>query len=564
MSDLSDKLEVLIAVDFGTTFSGLCWALKDKPNDHNLVQNWPGDGASHNKAPTTLLYRPEYLWGYQIRGNDPRYEWFKLGLHPSGEGKGLAKDYPSTNSLIARSTDDKEGVVIHYLRSLRIHSETNMANTYGPSVFSRISIEYIITVPAVWDDKAQGRTQECAKQAGMGDHVQIITEPEAAGIYALTNMPTTFLKKNETFILCDAGGGTVDLVSYTISKLQPVPRLREAARGEGGLCGSIFLNRIFAKHLSDKFANYPDWDEEYQTDALKFFEDDIKKNFDGDISQHFFIPARGLNKPELGIHRNKLRLSGEEIKNVFEPVIQDVISLVITQIRKTARPVTAVLMAGGFGSSEYLRTRIQDVVGTSIEVRRVANGDTAIVKGALISGLSKKDPGHPYAIGSFGIDSRVARRHYGTMAYDTFIPGVHDENLKEPSPYSSGYVVPCMQWFIQKNTNVEDTKPVVTQQPFFWEKPVLDGSPTFIETRILVSEKDQAPVHLDRKHVSELVKIHADISGIPADSFPRKTGVGHQAFYRIPYKIETAIHSGSITFALLYGDQRYEATKEFL
>ncbi|TGO86065.1 hypothetical protein BPOR_0338g00020 [Botrytis porri] len=518
MSDLSDKLEVLIAVDFGTTFSGLCWALKDKPNDHNLVQNWPGDGASHNKAPTTLLYRPENLWGYQIRGNDPRYEWFKLGLHPSGEGKGLAKDYP----------------------------------------------KYIITVPAVWDDKAQGRTQECAKQAGMGDHVQIITEPEAAGIYALTNMPTTFLKKNETFILCDAGGGTVDLVSYTISKLQPVPRLREAARGEGGLCGSIFLNRIFAKHLSDKFANYPDWDEEYQTDALKFFEDDIKKNFDGDISQHFFIPARGLNKPELGIHRNKLRLSGEEIKNVFEPVIQDVISLVITQIRKTARPVTAVLMAGGFGSSEYLRTRIQDVVGTSIEVRRVANGDTAIVKGALISGLSKKDPGHPYAIGSFGIDSRVARRHYGTMAYDTFIPGVHDENLKEPSPYSSGYVVPCMQWFIQKNTNVEDTKPVVTQQPFFWEKPVLDGSPTFIETRILVSEKDQAPVHLDRKHVSELVKIHADISGIPADSFPRKTGVGHQAFYRIPYKIETAIHSGSITFALLYGDQRYEATKEFL
>lgn len=56
--------------------------------------------------------------------------------------------------------------------------------------------------------------------------------------------------------------------------------------------------------------------------------------------------------------------------------------------------------------------------------------DTAIVKGALISALSKKDPGHPYAIGNFGIDSRVARRHYGTMAYDTFISGVHDENLK--------------------------------------------------------------------------------------------------------------------------------------
>lgn len=70
-----------------------------------------------------------------------------------------------------------------------------MANNYGTFVFPKISREYIITVPAVWDDKSQGRTQECATKAGMGDHVRIITEPEAAGIYALTSMPATILKK---------------------------------------------------------------------------------------------------------------------------------------------------------------------------------------------------------------------------------------------------------------------------------------------------------------------------------------------------------------------------------
>ncbi|TGO69498.1 hypothetical protein BOTNAR_0010g00350 [Botryotinia narcissicola] len=415
MSGSSDKLEVLIAVDFGTTFSGLCWALKDKPKDHNLVQNWPGDGASHNKAPTTLLYRPEYLWGYQIRGNDPRYVWFKLGLHPSGEGRGLAKDYPSTTSLIAHSTEDKERLVIDYLTNLRKHAETIMANTYGPSVFSKISREYIITVPAVWDDKAQGRTQECAKQAGRMRLILCDAGGGSVGTMSLLSSATSVKLTPEIL-------RTVDLVPYTISKLHPVPRLREAARGEGGLCGSIFLNQIFAKHLSEKFANYPAWDDEYQTDGLKFFEDDIKKNFMGDTSQSYFIPARGLNKPELGIHQNKLRLSGEEVKNIFEPVIQMVTSLVMKQIRKTARPVTAILMAGGFGSSEYLRIRIQDIVGPNVGVRKVANGDTAIVKGALISGLSKKDPGHPYAIESFGIDSRVARRHYGTMALRYFHP----------------------------------------------------------------------------------------------------------------------------------------------
>jgi hypothetical protein len=37
-------------------------------------------------------------------------------------------------------------------------------------------------------------------------NIQIITEPEAAGIYALKNMKLG-LKEGETFVLCDAGGG---------------------------------------------------------------------------------------------------------------------------------------------------------------------------------------------------------------------------------------------------------------------------------------------------------------------------------------------------------------------
>jgi len=489
----------------------------------------------------------------------------QVGLHPSGERKGLAKEYPSTTALTAHSEEDKERLVIDYLTNLRKHAEKIMSTTYGEFLFPKMSREYIITVPAVWDDKAQSKTQYCAQKAGMGDYAQIITEPEAAGIYALSNIPTVALKKNDTFVLCDAGGGTVDLVSYTISKLDPVPRLREAARGEGGLCGSIFLNRIFAKHLDDKFVNFPEWKEGgYQTDAMRAFEDEIKKNFMGDIHQQYLVPARGLRKPELGIQNGTLKLSGQEIKDVFEPVIQQVLSLVTKQIQKTARTVTAVLMAGGFGSSDYLRTRIQAAVGKNIEVRRVANGDTAIVKGALIRGLSEKEAGYSSIPGSFVIDSRVARRHYGTTAYGPFIPGVHDEDLKEPSPYSSGYVVPIMQWFIEKDTNVEDTTPVVTEKDFYWEQRVLEGPPESIVAMIYVSERNKKPVHLDKRYVSELVKIQADLRSVPVQHFPKESGIGHQEFYKIPYKIATTIHSGSITFALLYGGQRYEASKEFL
>lgn len=164
------------------------------------------------------------------------------------------------------------------------------------------------------------------------------------------------------------------MVSYTIAALKPIPRLVESAEGSGGLCGSIFLNRIFSAHLKEKFKYYPEWTDDYHGDALKAFDDDIKKNFMGDTKTHYIINVRGLKKPELGIHNGKLRISGQEVKDVFEPVIEEILGLVQGQITNTKKPVKAVLLAGGFGSSEYLRKRIQAAISAGIDVRKVAQG----------------------------------------------------------------------------------------------------------------------------------------------------------------------------------------------
>lgn len=69
-------------------------------------------------------------------------------------------------------------------------------------------------MPAVWSDLAQAKTRTCAEQAGMGkgSALHIITEPEAAAMYALDIMDPHDIEIDDTFVLCDAGGGTVDLV----------------------------------------------------------------------------------------------------------------------------------------------------------------------------------------------------------------------------------------------------------------------------------------------------------------------------------------------------------------
>ena len=93
----------------------------------------------------------------------------------------------------------------------------------------------------------------------MGKALQIISEPEAAAIYALHAMDPHSIQVGDTFVLCDAGGGTVDLISYTVSALKPILQVEEAAMGSGRICGSTFLNRIFQKFLVDKLGLNEEW-----------------------------------------------------------------------------------------------------------------------------------------------------------------------------------------------------------------------------------------------------------------------------------------------------------------
>ena len=108
-----------------------------------------------------------------------------------------------------------------YLRALRLHGEATLQKMLPAGAMSSGSIGYIMTVPAVWSDAAQARTSACAEEAGMGDgsQLQMILEPEAAATYALKTMDDHDIAIGDTFVLCDAGGGTVDLISYKVLAL---------------------------------------------------------------------------------------------------------------------------------------------------------------------------------------------------------------------------------------------------------------------------------------------------------------------------------------------------------
>ncbi len=55
----------------------------------------------------------------------------------------------------------------------------------------------------MWKDRAKETTRRCAREAGMGDNVMIITEPEAAAIHALDMMDPHGLRIGQGFIVAD-------------------------------------------------------------------------------------------------------------------------------------------------------------------------------------------------------------------------------------------------------------------------------------------------------------------------------------------------------------------------
>lgn len=112
-------------------------------------------------------------------------------------------------------------------------------------------------------------------------------------------------------------------------------------------------------------------------EATRIFEERIKPNFTG-IGREKTIKLQGLRESRHhGIESNLLVLTDEELrKNVFDKVIYKIEGLVRDQINNTHGPVTAVLLAGGFGKNPYLKKRLEridTVIRNRIKVQLIEN-----------------------------------------------------------------------------------------------------------------------------------------------------------------------------------------------
>lgn len=81
------------------------------------------------------------------------------------------------------------------------------------------------------------------------DECFIHSEPEAAAIHASTLSSLHRLEPQQSFIICDAGGGTVDSAVYKLIGSLSALEIAELCVRSGATCGSLFVDIKFEELL---------------------------------------------------------------------------------------------------------------------------------------------------------------------------------------------------------------------------------------------------------------------------------------------------------------------------
>ncbi|KAK6538417.1 hypothetical protein TWF694_010002 [Orbilia ellipsospora] len=295
------KPVIVVGIDFGTTYSGFSWARSTGTKEIQLVTTWPTTdfdySSTHDKTRTWISYdkgnREPSSYGYEARGNP--FKWFKVLLQ-HGHYSADIEYVQDANAKLKDLNKTIDNVISDYLKWIWQTGISDIRRVLGKSFESIYDLKVVLTVPAAWEPFARDRTKRAAWAAGLPKNLKLVSEPEAGALYSLLHREREkSLKVGDIFVVCDAGGGTVDLITYEVEALRPL-KLKECAVGKGDLCGSLFLDIGFEQMIKRKIGaeKYVSLRERDKKDMISQFEYRVKRQFDGNINKKMSVTLRGL------------------------------------------------------------------------------------------------------------------------------------------------------------------------------------------------------------------------------------------------------------------------------
>ncbi|KAI9653109.1 MAG: hypothetical protein M1831_006193 [Alyxoria varia] len=610
---------IVIGVDIGTTFTGVCFAYSKSPNDLEVITAWPGANSSTSeKVPTEFTYdlkkrqstgssrssaiqqestsnfvidaledhfRSKQLkdvrWGFQLRPGEPRFKCLKLFLDRNQALPNFISGDSILNDLKLAGRNVIDGLA-DFLAKVNAHTMNTLCQRYGEAFVKSTPVEVVLTVPAIWSDAAQDATKQASLRAGMGPRIRVISEPEAAAVYALKATQPNELAIGDNIVVCDAGGGTVDLISYRISNLEPLS-IQESQVGSGGLCGSVFLNYRFQEHVKERLGE-SDLNQYVRSrpyawnEALEHFDTYVKRNFqeeDEDDPDGFSVRFIGHEDNEAaGVSLDYMTMNSDQLKEIFEPVVQDVIRLIedqVSAIHARDELVSSIVLVGGFGQSPYLFTRVKKHFVTNhppaystdpksastiqrvdkhISVLRPINAWTATARGAVLRGLE----------GDI-VTSRRSRYHYGKTYRIEFDGRIHNLSQRCWCPLDELYIARHnMKWMLAKGEQISEERRIT----FPFTKSIACDDDLLGRSNIYGYNRASAPSVYNKPTCFKVCEVEYDLNTVERRLFRKCTNSKGKTYRKLRFELEMKMDSASLEFSIMVdGKCQGKATANF-
>ncbi|KAF2624064.1 hypothetical protein BU25DRAFT_348820 [Macroventuria anomochaeta] len=449
------------------------------------------EGLTNTQSRARANNTVEQYWGYEVQQklnemNAPRDDArpltrIKLNLIDGSDTKDIQTELRANlrtlrrRRIIDRDTD----IYKHYLSHLLEHTKEQLL--FSNELQQDTLIQFVLCVPAKWPGNAcrnmQTALEQAVKQVGFSKNADddvcnlfMISEPEAAAECILAEAGSE-LYNNETVVVLDAGGGTVDAVTYKCVNGDPVRLAAEVVAPDSKLCGASYINERYEKKLLQKLANETYLvNDPYNTKSLKsivqvrtgIFENYQKRIIDTTKRKEETFRVRIENLREnrrKGFYSDNLELKRKTMKNFFEPSLagaKEVLENQLDLAENKDRRVEKVILTGGFGQSPSLQSYLRKYLaertnakGRNIDLVVPQNPSTAVARGAVLRALNKR----------FG-PSRIIQCSYGFILSELYEPEEVEAHRRTKCRINKvdgeRYVDGTIRWVLRAGQRVEN------------------------------------------------------------------------------------------------------------
>ncbi|XP_048588756.1 heat shock 70 kDa protein 12A [Nematostella vectensis] len=472
------RREIIIAIDFGATYSGFGFAALGAVNsaDIHVFRGWGrGQGFSFYKTPTCVLLTEEgefYRFGhaaletyakYLARNDGPEmlfFDRFKLLLY---NAKNLDKETRVT-AANGRSVCalDLFAVCLEYLKKVAMETINSTLNKNADTArYQASDVAWVLTVPAIWEPAAKEFMREAAYIAGLAsqedpEQLLIALEPEAASFYCRGLEMSDFVGEtgeqlvndmlrgtSGSYMVIDNGGGTLDITSHQLQKDGTVKEIHCPTGGQlGGMCVDQEFIAMLKKILGDDFITQ--FIRDYPNDWQKIMSDfEIQKRAEHGIDNEeisIVLPYNFVNaysqvigtddninesmrlyfrEDEVTLRDGYMYVNLDIIKKFYQPVADKTIDLIKSLLNKERLgEVETLFLVGGFSQSVHLRRAIVEAFPNK-RILTPRESELAIIKGAVM-----------FAQNPNLLSARVMARTYGIDINEKFETGKHPETKR--------------------------------------------------------------------------------------------------------------------------------------